>query len=547
MKSKLRPVIVIPLLLLIVLAINLPAYGAVPDTPAPAINSTDGTNSTSQDLNCFDKILDAGNDKMNVTIIWYSNGVLNLTLDYNESYDNGTDFNAVLGSGNTSVGQNWSCSMRLYDGINFSEWGESSNLTIAGLFSAPSDATTSEYAIAGSADGIITGGSTSVHGQIINFTHATWGKRLELTALFNTSDVNLSSLVIQASSGKTAVDITGATGIGTGHTIFVPNNYNSGVYVCPNAKTLAEVSQSCPGIIGFSYTEALSGTEKSGIKAEMESGSYKISGLTGSGSGENPYLEVSLITPINGLNVPQNTTFSANATVYCRNGECGNVNGALRYNDSSQMPDTNVSTTEGAPFYIKSGGNPQGCGSNPLSEGEFCNLTWTVNATGAQASDYKLGVIFQSDGGLAGANHTGNNTVKITGCLIDITLQWSGISFGVLTPGDRANATGNDDDYYNITVEPATSCNIDLYINGTGLENQSLGYVIGAGNISWSNTTNDYAGSHRLESTWGFIRGGIAPGENTTTWYWLDMPYGIASGNYEGTMSIKAVPSGESP
>jgi hypothetical protein len=548
MKPKLRPGIVIPLFLLIMLAITLPAYGAVPDTPDTGINSTDGTNSTSQDLNCFGRILDQDNDKMNVTIIWYNNGVLNLTLDYNESYDNGTDLNAVLGSDNTSAGQNWSCSMRLNDGINFSEWGESNNLTIAGLLSAPSDATTSEYAIAGSVYGTMTGGSTSVHGQIINFTHGTWGKRIELIALFNTSDVNLSSLVIQASSGKTAVNLAGIAGVETTHTIFLPNNFNSGLYVCPDAKTLAGVNQSCSGIIGFSYNDALSGITKSGIKAEMESGNYKISGITGSGSGENPYLEVDLITPISGLNVPQNATFSVNATVYCRNGECGNVNGALRYNDSSQMPDTNISAEAGtAPFYIKSGGNPQDCGGNPLSESEFCNLTWIVNATGSQGSDYKLGVIFQSDGGLAGANFTKNNTVKITGCLIDITLQWSGISFGVLTPGDRANASGNDEDYYNVTVEPATSCSIDLYINGTGLENQSLGYAIGAGNISWSNTTNDYAGSHQLESTWDFIGGGIAPGENTTTWYWLDMPYGIASGNYAGMMSIKAVPSGESP
>ena len=106
------------------------ATNQAPTTPTPEINSTDGTNTTSQDLNCFDTLLDDDNDTMNVTVRWYKDNILNLIVDYNNSYSNGTLFNAVLGSGNTSLGDGWNCSMRLYDGQSYSSWGSSNMLII---------------------------------------------------------------------------------------------------------------------------------------------------------------------------------------------------------------------------------------------------------------------------------------------------------------------------------------------------------------------------------------------------------------------------------
>ena len=44
-----------------------------------------------------------------------------------------------------------------------------------------------------------------------------------------------------------------------------------------------------------------------------------------------PYLEVELIDPLD-KNVGQNSTFLINATVYCRDGYCGNVSGDARRN-----------------------------------------------------------------------------------------------------------------------------------------------------------------------------------------------------------------------
>jgi hypothetical protein len=102
----------------------------VPTTPTPDLTSVDGTNSTPSNLNCSDAILDSNRDALNVSVKWYKNAALNLTVDYNNSYANGTLFNATLASGNLTSGDVWMCSLRLYDGVNYSSWGNSSNLSI---------------------------------------------------------------------------------------------------------------------------------------------------------------------------------------------------------------------------------------------------------------------------------------------------------------------------------------------------------------------------------------------------------------------------------
>ncbi|MFH1585335.1 MAG: hypothetical protein ABIB79_01030, partial [archaeon] len=101
-----------------------------PNDPTPEINSTNGLNTTFEDLNCFDTISDPDGDKMNVTVRWYKDSVLNLTIEYNDSYANNSFFNAVLESGNTSAGESWNCSLRLHDGTENSSWVSSSDLDI---------------------------------------------------------------------------------------------------------------------------------------------------------------------------------------------------------------------------------------------------------------------------------------------------------------------------------------------------------------------------------------------------------------------------------
>jgi DNA-directed RNA polymerase specialized sigma24 family protein len=103
---------------------NLPTISSI------NISSSSGTNYTDENLYCNATISDDDSDSLNVSVKWYKNGELNLSQDFNNSYSSGIVFNSTLLSGNTSVGENWSCSLNLYDGEDWSGWGSSNNLTI---------------------------------------------------------------------------------------------------------------------------------------------------------------------------------------------------------------------------------------------------------------------------------------------------------------------------------------------------------------------------------------------------------------------------------
>jgi len=103
-----------------------------PNVPTMGINSTDGSDTSDQDLNCNATLVDLDGNGINVSVRWYRNGTLNLSIDYNNSYSNGTNLSVKLDSANTTTNDNWSCSMQLFDGRVYSGWGNSSNLTILG-------------------------------------------------------------------------------------------------------------------------------------------------------------------------------------------------------------------------------------------------------------------------------------------------------------------------------------------------------------------------------------------------------------------------------
>jgi len=71
-------------------------------------------------------------------------------------------------------------------------------------------------------------------------------------------------------------------------------------------------------------------------------------------------IEVNLTNPDTSVTtkVGQNTTFNVNATVDCNGGECGLVQGYVRYNASSIHPDTVIDTTDDTPFYINESTGP---------------------------------------------------------------------------------------------------------------------------------------------------------------------------------------------
>ena len=254
------------------------------------------------------------------------------------------------------------------------------------------------------------------------------------------------------------------------------------------------------------------------------------------------------ITHSNSLMIPQNSTLNLSVTITCMphasRGSCGNVNATARYNSTSAYPDTLISTTQNdRPFYIIDGTNPKSCPNNPLSAGDSCYISWQVNATGDIGSSYEVGVLFESDLPGVDSNHTENKTVTIVSCVVSLILGWTSIDFGTLLPGTTGNPAPDNNNYlYNITVDPSTTCNVDIYIKGSDLNKTGSKYYIGVGNVSW-NTENSYSTSKRTGSTDSLVSSAVSPGTNITTFYWIDVPPGIAADTYSGYLWITGVES----
>jgi hypothetical protein len=247
-------------------------------------------------------------------------------------------------------------------------------------------------------------------------------------------------------------------------------------------------------------------------------------------------LEVNLdYPPIATTNVDQNSTFTVNATVNCTIASCGNVYGTVRYNASSANPDTNINSTVGAtPFYNTSGAILQSCGS--MSQGQSCQLNWTINATGNFITGYKIGVLFNTS---YNQNHTDNATINIIECTEDSNIGWSSIDFGNLQPNTQGGqALLNPSNFYNITNKG--TCTLKIWIKGTYLENTTLPSPnrIEVGNLTWSNTSNGYGNSYNMTTSYVLLNSSFTPSiKNITTYYWLSVPP-IYAGGYNGTLYI---------
>ncbi|MEA3255185.1 MAG: hypothetical protein U9Q22_05075 [Candidatus Altiarchaeota archaeon] len=268
------------------------------------------------------------------------------------------------------------------------------------------------------------------------------------------------------------------------------------------------------------------------------------------------YLEVNLTLPPTipgggdaefdgGYKVGVNKTFIINATVYCRDGYCGYVNGTLQYNLSSTSPDTPVNTTPGdKPFYVLNGINPLNCSTNPLSEDEFCSVNWTVNSTGDINALWRMDVLFQSN--LSDSNDTDDVLIGITKVLL-MSLSWSEISFGVCEPNAVYPAVLNGDGY-NITLHENSNDADGIYIKGTDLDPQSVSgfgavtYGIGVGNLSWNANENQYDSTNtsRLTADYELIKENVSSGSIVSTYYWINTPRGQYAQEYRGTLYILA-------
>jgi len=180
------------------------------------------------------------------------------------------------------------------------------------------DIKTSNYVVVGDADSTLSSGTDYTDTQYINFTHPSHGKRLRVRAKFSDYRVDLSGLVIQADSTRTAVNLTNVPfGLAINHTLYVPNTRSNGIYICPTVNDLANLRDDCEDVVTINNSECLSGTWKSGYRCSIEGNNYVIENLTSSGSGElATYPDATIIFPDDGdsttdNNVPINISINS--------------------------------------------------------------------------------------------------------------------------------------------------------------------------------------------------------------------------------------------
>ncbi|NOX71699.1 MAG: hypothetical protein GXO64_03300, partial [Candidatus Micrarchaeota archaeon] len=268
----------------------------------------------------------------------------------------------------------------------------------------------------------------------------------------------------------------------------------------------------------------------------------------------NAWLAVELSTPptitgdgnatVNvGYVVGKDRYFVVNATAVCHDDNCGSVDATLRYNKSSESPDTTVpdSYSVSDPFFTDDGANPRSCSSNLLL-GENCTVSFRVNSTGNLNSLWKIDVYFSSS--TATPNATENASIEI-GRVFVIDLTFSAVDFGSVDPGTNgSDAPGNSGDLYKIVVDNnSNDISGGIWKKGTDLTNSTVGRTIGVSNITMC-TFNNYAtcnAANRLNTTYSLLQNQnyVSFGTNVTTYLWIDVPNGIDAATYTGNIYLK--------
>ncbi len=102
-----------------------------PNTVQVILNSSSGTNYTDEDLKCYAEISDSNDQNIYANYTWYKNSVENLSGQYGTFTQGVLTLISTLDSGNTTKEDNWTCSVKGYDGTNYeSDWNNSTTLTI---------------------------------------------------------------------------------------------------------------------------------------------------------------------------------------------------------------------------------------------------------------------------------------------------------------------------------------------------------------------------------------------------------------------------------
>ena len=187
----------------------------------------------------------------------------------------------------------------------------------------------------------------------------------------------------------------------------------------------------------------------------------------------------------------------------------------------------------------------------------WANVSMTLNST----SGLSVGYRWYADDNVGNTNDTEifslTTTLTTFVDIIPSQILVNGITFGA-DPGTNDNAANNNTacstgTCYNISIDPATTVNIDIYNTATG-DLTSGGSSIGIQNMTHqgnqTSSTGDNlvaAGSTSVTLSYALIVDcSNIPDSNTCYMrYWLDVPTGQNPGSYSSTYKYCAVETGE--
>ena len=217
-----------------------------------------------------------------------------------------------------------------------------------------------------------------------------------------------------------------------------------------------------------------------------------------------------------------------------------------------------IPMNNGTPFYTTSN-NPQTCTN--MQNGDSCNQTWQVNATGNISSSWDFFTIYEPTtyASIIPANATEKVNITIVETappeeLISITLLGFPVNFGNLdTNIINSSALGNANNSYIIKIDPVTTINVDIYKKGDN-------FISGAATLDIENVIYDddnvtegaldLTNSETiLTNTYGITPyfSNVSPSTNKSIYYFISIPEAQQAGDYSTTFFIKAVETGTLP
>ncbi len=110
--------------------INVTNTNRIPELISLVVNSTYGTNTIYENITCSANATDADGGNLNYTGAWYRNGAANISFSFNDSASGALANLSTLENSSFSIGENWTCYARVYDGENYSNYMRSNGVVI---------------------------------------------------------------------------------------------------------------------------------------------------------------------------------------------------------------------------------------------------------------------------------------------------------------------------------------------------------------------------------------------------------------------------------